>query len=144
MENIDKVIRKLKGIIFILQESTANYLSASENVDDPKIKESLLIYSRERSFYQLQLQDEIDRMGEHCKDFQEEALKQKNQPNNKHTFSLSSFLTASIQAETELIDKYKSALTEITFFSALSLLVQNQLSGIEKSLALISNQQTIN
>ena len=143
MQNTDKLIKKLKGIIFSLQYSTAGYLLASKYVEDPAIKESLLIYSRERSFYQLQLQHEIDKLGKDYTEDWEDELRQKTWDGIRNDFCLHSFLATCIKTEEKLIHKYKVSLQKITFYSTLSLLLQNQLSGIEKSLIQIKYQHSL-
>lgn len=144
MEHTDKAIKTLKGLIFILQLSTASYQAASEDVEDPLIKESIMVYFRERSFYLLQLQHEMKKLGQPYNDDWEEYLKERDW-SSKSAFCLNTFLLSCIEMEQKLILKYKLSLQEIKFYSALSLLLQNQLLGIEKSLIQITKyQQSLN
>ncbi|REG96091.1 hypothetical protein [Flavobacterium aquicola] len=144
MENVDKVIVILKDLLSNLQNCTSKYNLASASEEYISIKESLLIYSRERSFYQLQLQHEIENLVKRANLDPEESLTKKSSDNLEEVFSLQLFFPACIEAEEKLIQNYKLALHEIKLDAALSLLLQNQLEGIEKSLIQIRYQQSLN
>lgn len=139
MENIEKTIKMLKDLIFILQDSKDSYQTAAEITDNPSVKDYLLIYSRERAFYLLQLQDEMKKLGEPYNDSGYYLHKTWN--NFKNTFTFHSFLSKCIQTEEKLISKYLISIKEVKFYSSLSLVMQNQLSGIEKTLLHIKCQQ---
>jgi uncharacterized protein (TIGR02284 family) len=139
MENIEKTIKTLKDLIFILQDSNNSYQNAAEIVDNPSVKDYLLVYSRERAFYLLQLQDEMEKLGQPYNDSGYYLHKTWN--NFKNAFTFNSFLSTCIQNEEKLISKYLMSLKEVKFYSSLSLVLQNQLAGVEKTLSHIKYQQ---
>jgi len=139
MENLKETLKTLKDLIFILQDSNDSYQNAAEIVDNPSVKDYLLINSRERAFYLLQLQDEMEKLGQPYNDSGYYIHKTWNSLKNAFTFD--TFLSKCIQTEEKLRSKYLASLKEVNFYSSLSLVLQNQLLGIEKTLMHMKNYQ---
>ncbi|HEX8575619.1 MAG TPA: PA2169 family four-helix-bundle protein [Flavobacterium sp.] len=143
MENSNqKTVDTLNGLIAILEDGKLGYKNAAEDIDDYGLKENFLAYSRERSFYIVQLQDEINKLGKSTNeaDGGPLGLLHRTWIDIKAAFTSGhkdAIIDACITGEEAAIKKYTTALKENDFDPSLRLIIQNQLSGIEKTLSQI-------
>lgn len=137
----EKNVTILNSLIAILEDGREGYLNASQNTTDETLKNEFLSFSRQRSLFVIELQDEINRLGKST-----DANSGPLGAIHRAWIDFKSMLTgndneaiieACITGEEYAIEYYKEALKNADLAVSFHPLVASQLSAIEKSVTKI-------
>ena len=141
-------VKILNGLISILDDGKVGYTNAAENCESTILKTEFLSIARERALMIVQLQDEVNILGQST-----DATDGPLGAIHRAWIDFKSLLTGSdsnaiidacITGEEYAIEMYKKALDNQLFAASARTIVVEQLSEIELSLAKIKSFKTIN
>lgn len=136
-----KTVTHLNSLIVVLEDGREGYLNASQNTDDENLKKVFLDYSRERSLFVVELQDEINKLGKST-----DAESGPLGAIHRVWIDLKALLTgndnsaiieACITGEEFAIERYQEVLKDENLLLALHPILASQLASIEKCKATI-------
>lgn len=147
-ETTQETISTFEGLISILEDGKLGYINAGEHVEDPAIKSDFFDYARERAFFIVELQDEINRLGKSTDTAGGGPLGALHRAwiDIKSAFTsgdTESIINACITGEEAAIEKYKMALEKNELDYSQAELVSKQLSSIENTLAKIKAKKNV-
>jgi uncharacterized protein (TIGR02284 family) len=132
----------LEGLISILEDGKLGYTNAAEHVENAAIKTDFLDYARQRAFFIVELQDEINRLGKSTDTSGGGPLGALHRTwiDIKSSFTggdTEAIISACITGEEAAVEKYKKALESGDLDSNQVAIVSNQLNSIQNTLTLI-------
>lgn len=141
-EHTKEVVSTLNGLIQILEDGKLGYTNAAEQVDNPVIKSELLDYARQRAFFIVEIQDEINKLGKSTDESGGGPLGALHRVwiDIKSSFTggeTEAIINACITGEEAAIEKYKTALETKELELNQIAIISNQLNIIQDTLTKI-------